>query len=162
MSLSTSLTAFSALVFAAGTVATAQSLTPAHRDAAYGKHAMAFEPNRGQVAAPTKFLAHGSNYSVLLTPAQATLLMHHEQGTAEQRRKALATGKAMPASREVIRMSLAGGKVDAPLAGERGLPGYVNYISGADRGKDRTGIPTYAATRVRGAYAGIDLLYYGT
>ena len=89
----------SALVLSIGTVAAAQSLAPtqaAHttphtgsRDAAYGKRSMTFEPNLGQTAASVLYLSHGSNYSVLVEPAQATLMVHHEQGTPAQRRKAL-------------------------------------------------------------------------
>lgn len=166
----------STLVFAVATAAAAQNLPPTHaasvgspltahtvsRDATYGKRSMTFEPNRGQTDASVQFLSHGSNYSVLLEPAQATLVMHAEKGTAAERRKARMTGGPRALSEQVVSMSLAGADAAASVTGEQALPGYVNYISGADRTKDRTGIPTFAAVRAHHAYPGIDLLYYGT
>ena len=59
-------------------------------------------------------------------------------------------------------MRLIGGAKDAPMRGERRLPGYVNYLSGTERSRWNVGLPTFAATAVEGVYPGVDLLYYGS
>jgi hypothetical protein len=41
------------------------------------------------------------------------------------------------------------------------LPGTVNYFTGSDRAKWRTGIPTYGKVKYENVYAGVDLMYYG-
>ncbi len=42
------------------------------------------------------------------------------------------------------------------------LPGITNYLMGSGRVKGPTNLPTYAKTRARSVYPGIDLVYYGT
>jgi hypothetical protein len=41
------------------------------------------------------------------------------------------------------------------------LPGYSNYLIGADRAHWETRVPHYAKVRYRDVYAGIDVVYYG-
>ena len=128
----------------------------------FGKVPLTFEANGGQADEKVRFLSHGSNYSIFVRPAEATLVVHYEQGTPAQRRKAMLKGSPLPAKQDVVQMSLAGAKPDATVAGERALSGYVNYMKGSSPSGFHTGIPTFAAARVQGAYPGIDLVYYGT
>src|SRR5690348_8859336 len=54
--------------------ASAHPVDPSVPTADYAKLALAFEPNRGQSAAPVDFLARGRGYSLFLTPAEAVLV----------------------------------------------------------------------------------------
>src|SRR5665213_3632467 len=143
---------------------TAAAQTPGHPqpanlhtpkvDAHYGNRPLSFEPNRGQTDPAVKFLARGSQYTVLLQPTAATLVLSRENGTRR-------AGPPAPVTRAAIRMTLDGANTRAAMSPDRPLPGYVNYISG-DKAQTHTGIPTYAATRAVSVYPGIDLVYYGT
>ena len=153
----------STLAFFFAGIAAAQ--TPGHQqpanlhtprvDASYGKRPLSFEPNRGQTDPTVQFLARGSQYTVLLQPTAATLVLSREDAAARR------AGRPAPATRAAIRMTLDGANPRATMSPDRPLPGYVNYITG-DKAKTYTGIPTYAATRAAGVYPGIDLVYYGT
>ncbi len=126
-----------------------------HVDADFGKLPLSFEPNRGQTDPTVQFLARGSQYTVLLQPTAATLVLSREDAAARR------AGRPVPATRAAIRMTLDRANTRAAMSADRPLPGYVNYITG-DKAKTYTGIPTYAATRAAGVYPGIDLVYYGT
>jgi hypothetical protein len=153
----------STLAFIFAGIAAAQ--TPGHRqpanlhvphvDADFGKLPLSFEPNRGQTDPTVQFLARGSQYTVLLQPTAATLVLSREDAAARR------AGRPAPATRAAVRMTLDGANSRAAMSPDRPLPGYVNYITG-DKAKTYTGIPTYAATRAAGVYPGIDLVYYGT
>jgi hypothetical protein len=151
------------LVFSVAGIATgfAQAPKPAHVDAAYGKRPLSFEPNRGQADPSVQFLSRGSHYSVLLQPRTATLVLSHDDASPQQSQTAQRKGKPVATTSAAVRMTLDGANANATMSPERPLPGYVNYITG-DKSQNRTGIPTYAATRVLEAYPGIDLVYYGT
>jgi len=123
----------------------------------YGKLSLSFEPNRGQADPTVQFLARGSQYTVLLQPTAATLILSREDAASGIRH----AGRPAPVTRAAVRMTLDGANPHAAMSPDHLLPGYVNYISG-DRAQTRTGIPTYAATRAAGVYPGIDLIYYGT
>ena len=129
---------------------------------AYGRLPLSFEPNRGQTDASVRYLSRGSNYTVLLQPLVATLVLSHEDAPAEAVRAAHLTGKPIATTRASIRMTLVGANAKAIMSPDRELPGYVTYMTGGDRSKWQVGVPTYAATRVTQAYSGIDLVYYGT
>ena len=58
-------------------------------------------------------------------------------------------------------MRLVGGNPAANFEGLDLLPGRVNYYIGNDPSRWHTGVPTYAKVRCRGAYPGVDLVYYG-
>src|SRR4030095_12101777 len=60
-----------------------------------------------------------------------------------------------------IQLTLLGAS-SIPLAGSERLPGVVNYFVGADPTNWRTQVPLYAKVIGRGAYPGIDVVYYGT
>jgi hypothetical protein len=72
-------------------------------------------------------------------------------------------GTEMPGARRegaVLRLDLVGAR--APRgSGENRLPGRVNYFVGTDRGRWRTGIPTYARVTYEDVYPGVDVAYYG-
>jgi hypothetical protein len=61
----------------------------------------------------------------------------------------------------VLRMTLAGASISAPVGGEQELPGKVNYFIGNDPTCWRTNISSFARVHYREVYPGTDLVYYG-
>ena len=128
--------------------------TKAQAAAAYAHQPIAFQPNRGQAGQPVQYLSRGRDYTVLLQPDTATLVLARPTTLAKP-------GPDQKITTEAIRMTLTGADPAALMAPDRKLPGYVSYLYGDDRAQWQTGIPTYAATRVTQPYPGVDLVYYG-
>jgi len=128
----------------------------------YGHTPLSFEPNRGQSDAAVQFLARGAGYTVLLQPDLATLLLNRPDPGGSIAKGSTRRVQPGAGSTEVLRMHLIGGTSDAPMHGERLLPGYVNYITGGDHFTGMVGLPTFAATAVQDVYPGIDVVYYGS
>lgn len=112
----------------------------------YGKLPLSFEPNQGQTAAGVQFISRGPGYTIFLSPASATIAL---QGDASK-------------AGAVVRMDLLGAHPDPTIQPQDKLPGITNYLLGSTRTKWPTNVPTYAKTRSRNVYPGIDLVYYGT
>lgn len=121
---------------------------------AYGGTPLSFEPNQGQADQAVKFLARGDGYTTFLQPNTATLLLSRLERGEDGAKASTRNGKAGAESNEVLRMRLIGGAKDAPMRGERPLPGYVNYLSGTERSRWSVGLPTFGATAVEGVYPG--------
>ena len=101
---------------------------------------LGFEPNRGQAAAEVEFLTRGRSYVLALSRGEAVLTV----GGATVRMRAL-------------------GANPAPVGAARDpLKGRVSYLTGRDRTRWRTGIPTYARVLYRDVYPAIDLVYHGS
>jgi len=100
---------------------------------------LSFEPNRGQGGEQVDFLAHGLNYSLALSRAEAVMA---GRGT-------IARMKPLSANQSTT------GELLDPLRGKS------NYFIGSDPAKWRTDVPTYARVRYRDVYPGVDLIYYG-
>ena len=109
----------------------------------YGKLPLSFEPNKGQTDARVTFVSRGAGYAIFLTPMSATFAL---QGKAES---------------AVVRMDLVGADSKAAMQPEEKLPGITSYLIGRAATKLPTNLPTYAKTRTRNVYPGIDLVYYG-
>ncbi|MBI3301908.1 MAG: hypothetical protein HYZ72_07505 [Deltaproteobacteria bacterium] len=58
-------------------------------------------------------------------------------------------------------MQLIAANPNPRVAGQKELPGKVNYFIGNDPDKWRTNIPTYAKVKYQDVYPGVDLVYYG-
>jgi hypothetical protein len=67
-------------------------------------------------------------------------------------------GKAKSA---MLRMKLVGAKSDAQIQGEEALVGKVNYLTGSDKSKWHTDIPTYGQVRYDEVWPGVDMLWHG-
>ena len=120
---------------------------------AFGELPMSFEANQGQTDGEVRFLAHGSGYTMVLTPTEAVLSLA---------KPATGGGAAPSTEASVVRMKLLGGNPDAKVEGRDGLPGKANYFTGSDRSQWRTGVPTFGKVHYTGVYPGIDMVYYGS
>lgn len=133
-------------VFAATTLAASQPSRTDQKTVARNLDLLplSFEPNRGQSSSDAKFLAEGRGFVALFKAKEADFLLAHPTGTSD-----------------LLRMTLLNASRNASVAAEGRLPGTVNYFIGSDPEKWHRGISTFARLRYAGAYAGIDLIYYG-
>ncbi len=142
---------------------------PARVDKAFGRLPLRFEANQGQTDARVSFLARGRGYTLFLTATEAVLRLRsaefgrrneslsYDSLTADNLHSALRTPPSA-----VLRMKLVGAvESDAQGVGLEELPGKVNYFIGSEPSRWRTEIPTFAKTRFREVYPGVDLVYYG-
>ena len=105
---------------------------------AYAQLPLAFEENRGQADAATRFLAHGAGFSLALTP-DALLLAPSSPHAIDQ----VATAPA-PAP---VRMGFVGANPTPEITSSNPLAGVVNYLIGNDPAHWRTNIPTAGQVR---------------
>jgi hypothetical protein len=129
---------------------------------------LAFEPNRGQVAAPVKYVAHGNGYTLALSPTEAKLVLSDVSSSAaastlraSSKRPNAKSLKPKPEVHE-ISIRMVGANPAAGIQGVDKLPSVSNYFVGNDRSKWRSNIPNYAKVRYSSVYPGVDLVYYGT
>ncbi len=54
-----------------------------------------------------------------------------------------------------------GANLSPQVSGQDALPGTVNYFTGKDPKKWRTGIATYKKVAYQSVYKGVNLVYYG-
>lgn len=102
---------------------------------------LAFEENQGQTDPEVRFLARGRDATLFLAGTEAVTRVGKGGGVLRVR----------PLSAN-----------PAPKAeGLERLSGHVNYYSGTDPARWRTGIPTFAKVAYRAVYPGIDVIYYG-
>ena len=154
----------STLSFAQSVPASRPLATSLNRSAIVGHYdavPLAFEANHGQTNPSVRFLSRGSGYTVFLEPDTATLFLHRTPLSSKQTPADRLAGKTAAMDIDTVKMHLLGANGRATMSAEKALPGYVSYMSGADRSNWKLGLPTYAATRVSNAYPGIDLVYYG-
>ena len=118
---------------------------------AYGRLALTFEANQGQVDKKVKFLSRGSDYGIFFTSTEAVLQLTTADGrpTIEKSQSS------------VLRMKLVGSKSEPHIEGVDQLPSVSNYFTANDPKKWRTDVPNYAKVRYKDVYPGIDLIYYG-
>jgi hypothetical protein len=145
---------------------------------AYAKLPMAFEPNVGQTDARMQYLTRGRGYALFLTGQEAVLALHREAppapaagpdatpdpGPQRLPHEVREPGAAAPergVQGAALRMRLVGAAPDARLVGADQLEGKVNYLRGRDASQWKRDIPTYAAVRQAGVYAGVDAVYSG-
>ena len=109
---------------------------------------IAFEPNEGQFDKDVRFVGRAANHSVGVTDDELIMVW---------------TGDATMNDRgaDVVRMRLVGAERTSVEAEEE-LPGKVNHLIGNDRSNWHTNLRTFAKVRRPDAYAGIDVMYYGT
>lgn len=117
----------------------------AARRATYGRIPLSFERNDGQSIKGVAFLSRGAGYALGLTGRGPIL--------------ALARHGARGGS--AVQLRFVGGASTPTLVASGRLPGRVNYLTGRDPRRWRTGIPTYARVTYRAVWPGIDVSFYG-
>ncbi len=105
----------------------------------YGELPAAFEPNRGQAPAETRYLLRGAGYALLLNVDSAVLRTSNSDSDI------------------VIRFP--GAHAVEPV-GQGLLPGKTNYYQGADEASWLRDIPNYESVRYNGLFPGVDLVFY--
>jgi hypothetical protein len=113
--------------------------------AAYGNLPLAFEANLGQDAPGVDFQAHGSGYTLSLTPQAAVLDLSKGPGS----------------SGDVLSLGLVGADPAASVVGLDPLITKSNYLMGSDPRGWITNVPNFGKVQYDGVYRGIDLVYYG-
>ncbi len=163
---------------------------PARLEDSYGKLALSFEANRGQVGGHVQFLSRGGGYTVFLTGNEAVLVMRSASQNSKvkgqksklkrdedpENRKSkfqnrpgfesffpnsLFSPNPEPRPPTVLRMKVVGASPSPQVSGLEELPGKSNYFIGSDPGKWHTDVPTFARVQYENIYPGIDLVYYG-
>ena len=120
--------------------------TKARLNEAYGQLPLSFEANVGQIDPQVDFISRGSGYTLFLTPREAVLALRNTHDSA--------------AGAE-LRMKFVGSESRPRVAGQEELPGKVNYLTGKDPRRWRTGVSTYGKVAYQDLYPGVDLVYYG-
>ena len=137
--------------------------TTARVNIEHSKLPIMFEANLGQTDPQVKFLSRGADYAVLLTPAEAVVLLSRRQLSNNHVRSRMrrSTNSAPGSTQAVLRMRLVGGAAEPQVIGLEQLRGKSNYFIGSDPEKWRTEVPLYARVQYKAVYQGIDLVYYG-
>jgi len=110
------------------------------------KTPLRFEPNMGQADGSVKFLARGTDYTMLLQGNQMVMRLN---GSKNRR------------TPSAIRMNLLNGRNGSGTRTETLLSSVTNYYPGNDSKNWRTAVPNYGMVRFESVYPGIDLVYYG-
>ncbi len=130
----------------------------------YGKIPLFFESNEGQLDPQVRFLSRGAGYNLFLTPSEVVFKLKRGHDRKPKLGRPSETSKAdVPAeSPDVLRLGFVGGDRLCIYEGEEQASGKSNYFIGNDSSKWRRDIANYTRVRMKGAYPGIDMVYYGT
>jgi hypothetical protein len=124
----------------------------------YGQMPLSFEANVGQIDPRVDFISRGSGYTLFLTPREAVLTLRGAPAlpTTDDGRN-----DRESAAGAVLRMKFVGTEAKPQIAAQEELPGKINYFTGKNPRRWRTGISTYAKVAYQNLYPGVDLVYYG-
>ena len=112
----------------------------------YARLPLSFEENRGQAATSVKFLSHGTDYSILLTPAKIFLNL---------------ASKGKAARQSTIGISFPGANSSPKIAASEKETAVSSYFLGNDPAKWVSGAPNYARVCYQELYPGVDVAFYG-
>ncbi len=134
--------------------------------ASFAKLPLSFEENAGQTDSRVKFTSRGAGYNLFLTGDEAVFALRGGNIREFVRNvhrviypNCADSSNKNPSESSVLWMKMIGANPSAQVSGTDPLPGKINYYTGNDRSKWRTGIQ-YAMC-YRGIYPGVDLTYYG-
>jgi hypothetical protein len=169
-----------ALVTAAATVlvATACGVGRASAEAArsasplragYGRLPLTFAPNVGQTDARVRYSAQGPGYAVYFTAEEVVLVLAqspasrsaHDAASSPGLRHATSRREPGPTRAVALALRFIGADARVGPEGARRSRGTVNYLTGGDPARWRTGVPTYGEVRYRDVWPGIDLVFRG-
>jgi len=103
-----------------------------------------FEPNQGYADPQVKYYSRGAGYTLFMEKSGVVMNLAGETATAS------------------MRISLAGGNSGPELEALDPLPGRSDYFLGNQPNRWKRAVPHFARVRYRGAYPGIDVVYYGS
>jgi hypothetical protein len=153
LSISRSVTlVFSLLLLAAGNLVLAAS--PG------SPQPLVFEPNLGQSAPATKWIAHGPGYELSIGEDAATLTLLNRTDPPFSRDHIGSSINSKPAIAGSVNMRMKGSAQHYSFSGIDPTGGYSNYLFGNDPRAWHTHIPHYAAIKASHVYPGIDLVFY--
>src|SRR5579864_1135850 len=109
------------------------------------KQSLNFEPNRGQVAPPARFVVRAPNLEVMLHPLGIDLHVG-----------ANGSGGA------TIGLTFAGGDQTTEITASELQRSYSNYILGNNPSRWIGHVPNFDRVKYTGIYRGVDLVFYGT
>lgn len=112
---------------------------------AYGQLPLTFTANAGQFAAPVQFAAHGTGYTLFLTPAETVL--QYPQSTT-------------PPAQSSVRLRFTGAQA-RPLTGLEVLASKGHYFTGKHPQNWRTDVTQFARVKQPDVYPGVDVVWYG-
>ncbi|HUO57738.1 MAG TPA: SBBP repeat-containing protein, partial [bacterium] len=140
----------------------AQNRTPAsHSDLAQAKAILEkvplyFERNLGQTDHRVEYLSRGSGYTLFFTPRESVLAVEGSGSPVSSGPQAHHSSS----NSSVLRVRLHG-VGQGLLKGAEQLQAKADYFIGNDSSRWKTGVPLYSRLKVRDAYPGIDMVYYG-
>lgn len=138
-----------AFAMVVGVVLGARAFTPLPKHAvgfsSFANAPLYFERNAGQFDGPAQFIARGAECAVMLSPAEAQIILG---GSAEQ------------APARAVRLELAGAGGASAISGRDPMPARANYFLGNEPAKWRTGVPLFARVQVDDVYPGVQVVYY--
>ena len=132
--------------------------------ASAGERSLIFVPNVGQIHPQVLFSTLGFANRLFFTAGEVLLALPTLDGATEVLTKRLGIarfGALTPRDFTFLRLRFEGANGDVRVAGQGQLRGVVNYFTGNDPARWRTGVPTYATIRYQELYPGIDLVYSG-
>ncbi len=103
-----------------------------------------FETNQGQSEPQYYYVAHKDGFRLELA-----------------KRYAAATVRGQNGQESVVKLTFSQSNPRAEIVPEQRMPGYVNYLVGADSKAWKTHIPLHSRVSYRQVYPGIDLTFYG-
>src|SRR5262249_41519728 len=109
---------------------------------------MSFEPNLGQGAAGSSFVAHGAGYGIVLAPEGITLGLS-SRPTADS-----------AAAADVVQIHFAGQTAQTSLQGRDTLIAKTNYFRAGDTPLHLTDVPNYASV-AQDLGPGLSVVYHG-
>lgn len=115
----------------------------------FGRLPLSFEANRGQAGEEVRYLSRTNDRHIYLTNSGAFIGVSYFSGTGTKN------------DEDLVKMELVGSTRQPEVSGTQELPGKVNYLIGNDPENWHTEIPTYGRVRYRGAYRGVDIVFYG-
>jgi hypothetical protein len=112
--------------------------------------ALFFEQNVGQMDRSVQFIAHGSQYDLLLS----------DSGMAFKPKEGVGGAGQQPVDDGTVALSFGGGSGASKAEGSERQPAVMNYYVGTDRSRWYSGVPTFAQVRYKNVFSGIDLLFH--
>jgi hypothetical protein len=132
-------------------------------------YSIGFESNTGWTSPQVRFVGHGSNYSVFLTPDGAVFALKTTRTRKDKcsidsqqlsKMRMQRTSCVSTSGGDFTRLHLLGTNLRADAEGRKELSSYSNYIVGNDPTRWHTHVPQFAEVWYSGIYPGIDLVYY--